>query len=62
MMMCSQSSVFFKGITTGLIIGAAITMLADPVTDRQRNRLAKKTEGVFKSMGGMIDNAINMFH
>lgn len=60
--MSLASTSFFKGITTGLVIGAAITMLTDPVTDRQRNRLVKKTEGVFKNMGGMIDSAISMFH
>ncbi len=53
---------FFKGVTTGLVIGAAVTMLADPISDKQRGRLAKKTEGVFKSVGGMIDTAIGMFH
>ena len=52
---------FFKGVTTGLIIGAAITMLTDPITDRQRLRLMKKTEGVFKNMGEMIDSAIAIF-
>jgi gas vesicle protein len=58
----SQTAKFFKGVTTGLIIGAAITMLTDPITDRQRNKLMRKTEGVFKSMGEMIDSAISMFH
>ncbi len=57
-----SASGFFKGVTAGLVIGAAITMLTDPVSDRQRHRLARKTEGVFKNMGGMIDAAIGMFH
>ncbi|MGN0181708.1 MAG: hypothetical protein ACI4DP_04760 [Candidatus Ornithomonoglobus sp.] len=61
-MMGSSSSGFFKGVTTGLVIGAAVTMLADPITDRQRSRLARRTEGVFKNMGDMIDTAIGMFH
>ena len=59
--MNSNSANFLKGITTGLVIGAAVTMLTDPVSDRQRLRIARKTEGVFKSMGGIIDNAISMF-
>ena len=53
---------FFKGVTTGLIVGAAVTMLADPVSDRQRTKLMKRTEGVFRNMGGMLDAAIGMFH
>lgn len=60
--MCSsQTAKFFKGVTTGLIIGAAITMLTDPITDRQRHRLVRKTEGAFKNMGEVIDSAISMF-
>lgn len=61
-MMSSSSAGFFKGVTAGLVIGAAVTMLTDPVSDRQRSRLARRTEGVFKNMGDMIDTAIGMFH
>lgn len=59
--MNSQTAKFFKGVTAGLVIGAAVTMLTDPISDRQRNRLVKKTEGVFKSMGEMLDSAIAVF-
>ncbi len=61
-MMTRSTSSFFKGITTGLVIGAAITMLTDPISDRQRNRLIRRTEGIFKNMGEMIDTAMDMFH
>ena len=44
--MNTQTARFFKGVTTGLVIGAAITMLTDPITDRQRHKLMRKTEGV----------------
>ncbi len=53
---------FLKGVTTGLVIGAAITMLTDPISDRQRNKLIRRTEGVFRNMGEIIDTAISMFH
>lgn len=59
--MSSQTAKFFKGVTTGMVIGAAITMLADPVSDKQRNKLMRKTEGVFKNMGEMLDSAIAIF-
>ena len=59
--MNTQTARFFKGVTTGLVIGAAITMLTDPITDRLRHKLMRKTEGVFKNMGEMIDSAISMF-
>ena len=52
---------FLRGMATGLILGAAATMLVDPVSDRQRHKMMKKTEGVFKSIGGMIDSAVGIF-
>lgn len=53
---------FGKGLAIGLTLGAAGMMLADPLSDRQRRTLHKKTEGVFKSIGGMIDAAMDMMH
>ncbi len=52
---------FLKGMATGLVLGAATTMLLDPVSDRQRHKLMKKTQGVFKSIGSVIDTAMGMF-
>lgn len=57
--MCNTG--FIKGIAAGLLLGAAATMLVDPVSDRQRHKLMKKTEGVFKSVGSVIDTAVGMF-
>lgn len=56
-----NNSQFFKGIGIGLVIGAGMTMLIDPVTDRQRNKLVRKTEGMFKNMGEMVDSVVSMF-
>lgn len=51
---------FVKGMAAGMVVGAAVAMVVDPLSERQHNKLRKKTEGVFKSMGGIIDNAIDM--
>lgn len=51
---------FIKGMAAGLVIGACATMLCDPVSDRQRHRMQRKTEGVFRSIGNVIDNAFDM--
>ena len=59
-MLNSSASSFFKGVTTGLIIGSGVTMLTSPITDKQRRRIMRKTEGIFRNIGGMIDNAIDM--
>ena len=55
-----STSTFVKGLATGLAVGAVITMVCDPVSDKQRRRLQKKTEGVFKSIGGVIDTAMDI--
>ncbi len=52
---------FVKGLMAGLVVGSAVTMLADPVSDRQRHRMRKKTEGFFKNVGSAVDNALDMF-
>ena len=53
---------FLKGMATGLVVGAAVTMIADPMTDRERHKLAKKTEGIFKNIGSVIDTTLGMMH
>lgn len=53
---------FISGITTGMVVGAAVTMLIDPVSDRQRHKLQKKTEGIFRSIGSVIDTAMEIMH
>lgn len=58
----SNISGFFKGMATGVAIGAAATMVLDPLSDRERKKLAKKTEGVFRNIGSVIDTAVDMMH
>ena len=53
---------FLKGMATGLVVGAAVTMIADPMTDRERHKIAKKTEGIFKNIGSVIDTTLGMMH
>lgn len=51
---------FLKGMAAGLLLGACATMVFDPISDRQRHRMMRKTEGVFRSIGNIIDNAVDM--
>lgn len=53
---------FVKGMATGLVVGAAVTMIADPMSDKERRKIAKKTEGIFKNIGSVIDTTMNMMH
>lgn len=50
---------FMRGMATGVVVGAAVSMMTSG-SSRQRNRLQKKAEGVFKSIGDVIDTAVDM--
>ncbi len=51
---------FLKGMATGVAVGAAAAVMMDPLSDKQRHKLQKRTGGMFRSIGGMVDNAIDM--
>lgn len=51
---------FTAGIAAGLVVGAASAMLMDPISDRQKNKLRKKTKGVFRSLGSIVDTAVDI--
>ena len=53
---------FFKGMATGIAVGAVVTMITDPLSDRDRKKIAKKTEGIFKNIGSVIDTTLDMMH
>ena len=57
-----SSGGFVKGMAAGLMLGACVTMMIDPVSDKQRRKLQKKTEGVFRNIGNIIDSAISIMH
>ena len=50
---------FAKGMAAGLVVGAAAAIMIDPINDRQKNRIKRKTAGVFKSIGSVIDTAVD---
>ena len=52
---------FIKGMAAGIVLGACATMIVDPVSDRQRNRMRRKTEGMFRNLGNIVDTALDMF-
>lgn len=55
--MCS----FMKGMITGIAVGAAAAIVTEPVSDRDRRKIARKTEGLFKSVGSVADSIIDIF-
>lgn len=52
---------FATGLITGAIIGAAAGMLADPIKDKQHAKLCRKKKEMFKGLGEVIDDVLDMF-
>jgi len=46
---------FLSGIIAGALVGSAITMVMDPVSDRDRRRLHRGTRNVVKKVGYIFD-------
>lgn len=57
-----NSGGFAKGMAAGLLLGACAAVVIDPISDKQKRRLQKKTEGVFRNIGNIIDSAISILH
>ncbi|MDD6736485.1 MAG: hypothetical protein PUE13_09290 [Clostridiales bacterium] len=51
---------FIKGMAAGMVLGACATMLVDPISDRQRHKMQKKTEGLFRNIGNILDTAVDL--
>lgn len=51
---------FAKGIATGMLVGAAATVIFEPISDKQKNKIKRKTKGIFRSVGSVIDTAFDM--
>jgi len=46
---------FIGGIVAGAVVGSALTMIMDPLNDKQRRKLHKGTHSMFKTMGTVLD-------
>lgn len=57
-----SSGGFMKGMAAGVLLGACAAMIVDPVSDKQKRKMQKKTEGVFRNIGNIIDSAISIMH
>ena len=47
-------------MAAGLVVGAAAALMLDPINDKQRHKIKRKTEGVFRSIGSVIDTAVDI--
>ena len=44
-----KMSCFIKGTLVGFAVGAAVGVMTDPLSDRERRKISKKTEGIFRN-------------
>ena len=51
-----MSGKFIGGIVCGAVVGAAIGMLADPISDKQHKKLKSSAGHMFKTIGSVIDS------
>lgn len=49
---------FLSGVIAGAIVGSALTMVMDPISDRQRRKMHRGTHSMFKTMGSVLDAMI----
>lgn len=50
---------FVKGMVTGAVIGMGISVVANPMDERDKRRIAKKTSKIFTTIGSIADNMID---
>lgn len=53
---------FYKGMTTGLIVGTAATMVLLPMSNRTTRMMKRNTGKAIKAVGGLIDNIQSVFN
>ena len=49
-----KMSCFIKGTLVGFAVGAAVGVMTDPLSDRERRKISKKTEGIFRNIGSIV--------
>ena len=57
-----KMSCLIKGSLVGFSVVAAVGVMTDPLSDRERRKISKKTEGIFRNIGSVMDNIIDIFH
>ncbi len=49
---------FLGGVICGAVVGAAIGMLADPISDRQHRKMKSCASHLFKTIGSVMDSVM----
>ena len=52
---------FIKGMATGALFGMGVMMAVNPITEKDRKRIAKSTSRMFTTIGSVADNIVDMY-
>jgi len=47
-------------VTAGAVVGVVMGMVLDPINDKQHRRMYRCANNVFKTIGSIIDDVINV--
>lgn len=47
-------------MAAGVVIGAVMGMMVDPISDKQHKKICKTANNVFKTIGAIVDDVISM--
>ena len=47
-------------MAAGIVIGAVVGMMIDPINDKQHKKICKNANNMFKTIGAIVDDVISM--
>lgn len=51
---------FTRGLITGTIIGATMSMMVNPMENRNRKKMRRKTNNLLRTVGEVIEDLVYM--
>lgn len=55
MILTMKTMNFTMGLITGAVVGSAIGMLVDPINDKQGQKMRRRANDLFRSIGTVVD-------
>lgn len=47
-------------MAAGIVIGAVVGMMIDPISDKQHKKICRNANNMFKTIGAIVDDVISM--
>lgn len=52
---------FIKGAAAGALFGMGVMMVMNPISEKDKKRIAKSTSKMFTTIGSVADNIVDMY-